>query len=83
MASEAADQGMAKAQEKVSEMFARGQGVPASPAQAYFWSTLAAKQDEKNAERRTEALAARLSAEDAARTRKLADQWKPVLAATK
>ena len=76
-------QGMASAQDKLSEMFARGQGVEASPEQAYFWSTLAAKQHQKNAERRAQALASRLSTEDAARARKLADAWKPVLTATR
>jgi hypothetical protein len=48
--------------------------------QAYFWSTLAAKQNEKNAERRRAILAAQLSTEAVARAQKSAGEWKPVLA---
>jgi len=48
----AAAQGLAGAQERLGAMYAAGIGVAADPAQAYFWSTLAAKQNEKNAERR-------------------------------
>jgi TPR repeat protein len=79
----AADKGFASAQSKVSEMYARGQGVPANPEQAYFWSTLAAKQNEKNAERRSAALAANLSADAVARAQKSAGEWKPILATTR
>ena len=61
-------------------MYARGQGVVANPELAYFWSTLAAKQNEKNAERRAEMLKANLSPEAVARAQKSAGEWKPVIA---
>jgi hypothetical protein len=57
--------------------------VTASPADALFWSTLAAKQNEKNAGRRLAALASRLSAEEATRVKQSATDWKPTLAAAK
>jgi TPR repeat protein len=76
----AAAQGMAAAQERVGAMYASG---TADPAQALFWSTLAAKQNEKNAERRLAMLASRLSADEASRVQQSAGNWKPVLTATK
>jgi len=78
---QAADRGYAPAEEKVGRMYAAGTGVAADPAQAYFWSTLAAKQNEKNAEKRLQALAAKLSAEQASKVKQSADDWKPILAA--
>jgi localization factor PodJL len=61
-------------------MYAAGTGVAADPAQALFWSTLAAKQNEKNAERRLAALTSRLSTDEATRIKQSASAWKPVLA---
>ena len=61
-------------------MYAKAQGVAADPEQAYFWSVVAAKQNEKNAERRQAALEAKLSADAVAREKKSAAAWKPVLA---
>ena len=79
----AANKGLASAQDKVSEMYTTGQGVAADPERAYFWSMLAAKQQEKNAERRRAALAAKLSADAVARAQKSVGVWKPVLTSTR
>jgi hypothetical protein len=58
-------------------------GVPVDPAQAYFWSTVAAKQNEKDAQKRLAALAGRLSREQASQVKQLANGWKPVLTSAK
>jgi hypothetical protein len=79
----AARQGYAPAQEKLGAMYASGTGVNADPEQAYFWSTLAAKQREKAAQRRLEFLATKMTPDAISRAQKSAGAWKPVLTAAK
>ena len=47
----AADQGFGPAETQLATMYERGEGVQADSEQALVWSTLAAKQQEKIAER--------------------------------
>jgi len=79
----AADQGYGAAEAQLANMYERGQGVTANPEQALMWSTVAAKQQEKMAERQRAALIAKLSPEVVARAQKSASNFKPVLSASK
>jgi TPR repeat protein len=64
-------------------MYGRGQGVKADPEQAYFWSSLAARQSEKDAQKRLPELASHLSADQIQNAQRSAREWKPVLTAVK
>jgi hypothetical protein len=79
----AADKGFGPAEAQLATMYEHGQGVTANTEQALFWSTLAAKQQEKMAERQRAALAAKMTPEAVTRTQQLASDWKPVLTAAK
>jgi hypothetical protein len=79
----AADQGFGPAETQLATMYERGLGVTSDTEQALFWSTLAAKQQEKIAERQRAALVAKLSPEVVARAQKSANDWKPVQSASR
>jgi TPR repeat protein len=64
-------------------MYERGTGITANTEQALVWSTLAAQQQEKIAERQRAELIARMSPEAVARAQKSASDWKPVLSASR
>jgi len=78
----AAEQGFGPAEAQLAAMYEHGTGVTANPEQALFWSTLAAKQQEKVAERQRAALAAKLSPDAVARAQQSASTWKPVITAS-
>jgi TPR repeat protein len=79
----AADQGFGPAETQLAAMYEHGEGVTADSEQALVWSTLAAKQQEKIAERQKAALIAKMSPEAVARAQKSASDWKPVLSASR
>jgi TPR repeat protein len=61
----------------------KADGVKADPEQAYLWSSLAARQSEKDAQKRLAELASRLSADQLENAQRSARDWKPVLSAVK
>jgi len=72
---EAAEQGHANAQNNLGALYAQGEGVPRDEVRAYMWWKLAAMQGQEDAIGNLTRLARRVSAEQAAAGRRLAEAW--------
>ena len=77
----AADQGMARAQTKLAEVYSGGAKAAGDDAKACFWFLLAANSSNGihrlNAQSGYERVAANLTEREVARTAKLVQSWKP------
>ena len=73
----AANQGLTRSQNSLGVLFTTGErGLKANPLRAYFWFTLAGK-DDRSAASRAERAKAKLSPEQLARAEKALGDWKP------
>jgi TPR repeat protein len=73
----AADQGLTQAQSNLGVIYTTGDvNVPADPQKAYFWFSLASKEDASAAPRAAR-LKAKLTPEQLAQTDKMIKDWKP------
>jgi len=74
--SQAAEHGLADSQYNLGVLYESGLGVRRDLKQAYKWMLLAAKAGDKQTERRSKTLSAKLSKKDRAEAEKLADRWR-------
>ena len=72
-----ADQGDAFAQYNLGLMYANGQGVPQDYIQAHMWFNLATAQNDANAAKNRDIVAAKMAPAQIAEAQKLAREWKP------
>jgi len=59
-------------------MYENGEGVERSFVEAYFWYSLAEKQNDKDAQRLRRELELKLSKDQVTNTKKRISAWKPV-----
>ena len=71
-----ADQGLAEAQNDLGIAYESGSGVPNDIVQAHMWYDLAARQGDENATKNRESLAGKMTLEQIAEAKKLADEWR-------
>jgi len=74
----AADQGNADAQFNLGVMYGNGHGVPQDYVQAHMWFNLAAAQGMDEARKNRDIVAKKMSVEQIAQAKKLAQEWKPI-----
>ena len=73
----AADQGYAKAQNKLAVIYYKGRGVEPDGAEALKWAILAARQGHREAKENRALLTKRLSAEQISKAEQRADMFRP------
>ena len=73
----AAEQGYAKAQNKLAVIYYKGRGVDKDGAEALKWAILAARQGHREAKENRALLMQRLSAEEIAKAERQADMFRP------
>lgn len=73
----AAEQGFAPAQARLGVLYSEGKGVTLDDTTAYFWLTLATKQNLRAAERRRNQIAQKLTRDEVKKTEVAASAWKP------
>ena len=73
----AADQGDARAQYNLGEMYMLGRGVPQDYTQAYLWVALAAAQGDEKAAWIRDYLESEMTPAQIAEAQRLAREWKP------
>ncbi len=73
----AADQGDARAQYNLGEMYMLGRGVPQDYTQAYVWVALAAAHGDEKATGIRDYLESVMTPEQIAEAQRLAREWKP------
>ena len=74
----AADQNHTNAQFSLGTMYENGEGVERSLEEAYFWYSLAEKQNDKDAQRLRRELELKLSKDQVTALKKRVSAWKPV-----
>ena len=78
MDSEAADQGLARAQFNLGLMYSDGEGVPKDPIRAYSWWNLAAAQGHEGAKKNKKSIGDRMTPPQIAEAEKISSEFKPV-----
>lgn len=73
----AAEQGKASAQINLGLRYTRGLGVPKDYVQAHMWHSLAAAQEDSDAAKYRDAVAAHMTALQIAEAQRLAREWRP------
>jgi uncharacterized protein len=73
----AADQGFTDAQCMVSAAYATGRGVQRDYVLAFMWSSIAATRGDKDASKFRDELAPKMTPEEIARAKEMAQAWKP------
>jgi len=74
---DAADQGDAKSQFRLGQLYQRGLGAPQNFVKAHLYYNLAGAQGDANARQARDVLAKEMTAEERAQARKLAANWVP------
>ena len=72
-----AEQGDASAQYNLGQMYRNGQGVPQDYIQAHMWFNLATAQNDANAAKNRDIVAAKMAPAQIAEAQKMAREWKP------
>jgi TPR repeat protein len=73
----AADQGLAHAQFNLGARYVQGQGVPQDYVSAHMWLSLSAAQNNNDATKFRDMIAAKMNPAQIAEAQKLAREWKP------
>ncbi len=73
----AADQGYARAQYNLGNMYCSGQGVPQDYVQAHMWWNLAGVSGDESSIKNRDIVAKEMNSAQLAEAQKLAREWKP------